>query len=72
MCSLEAIAILKNDRSLRPYCRFRVLQFGLKILGIDIDTVALIAGERLDEGPYTKEELESFQRTGGFQNAFEC
>ena len=66
----EAHEIWMNDRSLRSYCRFRVLEFTAKLVGLDIRHTASFAGERLDDGPYTEAEVESLERLQGFQNAF--
>ena len=52
----EALEILLNDRPLRSYCRYRVLEFTEKLLRIGMATTALIVGKRLDGGPYKKQE----------------
>ena len=51
--------------------RHRVLEFGQKLLGFDPAFSAFFVGRRLDGGPYTKQEIASFERTAMFQQLFE-
>ena len=67
----EALEILMNDRPLRSYCRYRVLEFVQKLLGIELQWAALVVETRLDGGPYKKQEIASFERTVMFRHLFE-
>ena len=60
-----------NAFPLRSYCRYRVLEFAKKLLRLDLPTTAFVAGKSLDGGPYTEEEILSFEQAVAFKGHFE-